>query len=76
MPSVSAAGMIGQWEVGCHQTLTLTTHTLIEVKHTHGSKGAGLQLVRGREGGRQWKSKVSWSSGRPVFTLSHHILKI
>ena len=45
MQSVSGAGMIGQWEAGCHWTLTqhIThthkhVHTLTEHKHTLGQK--------------------------------------
>lgn len=67
MQSVSGAGMIGQWEAGCHQTLTLIEYIHTPRKEQERNWGGGWG---------QWKSKVSRLSGRPVSTWSHHILLI
>lgn len=60
MQSVSGAGMIGQWEAGCHRTLTRITHTHSYVIHTN-RKERETALVEGggwREGGK-WKRCLS-----------------
>lgn len=61
MKSMCGAGMIGQWEAGCHWNYVCAIHT-----HTQGVGG----------GRWRWKNEVYWSLGHPVFTLSHCILII